>query len=201
MFTGIVEETGYVEFIHTSSKGIRLILKAKVCGADLKVGDSLAANGCCLTVVAHRRRTKLSRLEFDLLQETWDRTSFANLRLGSAVNLERSLPVSGRLGGHFVTGHIDAVGRILRWEPRGPDYLLEVRTPKEVQHLLVPKGSVAIDGISLTLARVKPLSFEVWIIPHTRAVTNLKERLVGDSVNLEADILGKYVHQMLKFEK
>lgn len=198
MFTGIVEDAGIVDAITPGPQGIRLALRTRVCGRKTRLGDSIAVNGCCLTVVSIRSlRSQGHRLEFDLLQETWNRTSFADLQKGSRVNLERALAVGARLGGHFVTGHIDGTGRIRRWEPSGKDYVLEIEVPKAMRRFLLPKGSIAIDGISLTVADVLPNGLRAWIIPHTREVTALSERTAGDRVNLEADLLGKYVDQLL----
>lgn len=197
MFTGIVEETGTVERIKSTEKSIALTLRAGVCGRGLKAGQSLAVNGCCLTVVKLARRGKSTRVQVDLLQETWQRTNLQFAQVGSRVNLERSLRVGGELGGHFVTGHIDGVGRILRWERPGQDWVLDVQAPPEVTRYLLFKGSVAVDGISLTVAAVRPRGFRVWIIPHTYAVTNLRERQAGDALNLEADLIGKYVRQFV----
>lgn len=197
MFTGIVEEAGTVERITPASAGIRLVVSAPRCLKDLKLGDSVAVNGCCLTVVGLGRKSARRTARFDLLQETWKRTSLQFLRPGSLVNLERPLPAHGRLDGHFVTGHIDGLGRITRWERAGADYVLEIQAPEEVQRYIVPKGSIAVDGISLTVAGLSRQGFRVWIIPHTRAVTALRDRQVGQAVNLEADILGKYVEKFL----
>ena len=198
MFTGIVEDAGVVDAITPGPQGIRLALRSRICGRKTQLGDSIAVNGCCLTVVSIRSlRSQGHRLEFDLLQETWNRTSFADLQQGSRVNLERALAVGARLGGHFVTGHIDGTGRIRRWEPSGKDYVLEIEVPKAMRRFLLPKGSIAIDGISLTVADVLPTGLRAWIIPHTREVTALSEREAGDRVNLEADLLGKYVDQLL----
>lgn len=197
MFTGIVEEAGTVESIQPTGRSIQFTVRASVCGRGLKVGGSLAVNGCCLTVVklAPRGRSTLAR--FDLLEETWRRTNLQFTAPGSLVNLERSLRASGEFGGHFVTGHIDGVGRITRWERAGKDHVLDVEAPREVRRYLVFKGSIAVDGISLTVAAVTRGGFRIWIIPHTFEVTNLRERQVGDAVNLEADILGKYVEKFL----
>ncbi len=197
MFTGIVEETGSVEGIKPTAKSIELTVRAKVCGRGLKLGDSLAVNGCCLTVVKMTPRAGGKLIQLDLLKETWERTNLQFARVGSLVNLERSLAVGSRLGGHFVTGHIDGTGKITRWERAGQDHVLEISAPPEVGRYLVFKGSVTVDGISLTVAVVRPKSFRVWIIPHTYEVTALRERAVGDAVNLEADILGKYVRQFV----
>ncbi len=197
MFTGIVEETGTIERIKPAAKSIELTVRAKVCGRGMKIGDSLAVNGCCLTVVktVARRGGKLIRL--DLLRETWNRTNLHDARVGSSVNLERSLLVGARLGGHFVTGHIDSTGKITRWERAGADHVLEIAAPPEVMRYIVFKGSITVDGISLTVAAVHKKSFRVWIIPHTYAATALRERAVGDAVNLEADIIAKYLRQFV----
>lgn len=197
MFTGIVEETGSVESVRHGKKSIELIVRAKVCGRDLKIGDSLAVNGCCLTVVKLASGKGGKAIYLDLLKETWNRTNLQFVQRGSFVNLERSLQVGGRLGGHFVTGHIDGTGKITRWERSGQDHVLEISAPKDVMQYLVFKGSITVDGISLTVASVAKKSFRIWIIPHTYEVTALRQRAVGDAVNLEADILGKYVRQFV----
>ncbi len=197
MFTGIVEETGTVERIKPAAKSLELTVRAKVCGRGLRLGDSLAVNGCCLTVVKLTPRKGGKSIRLDLLKETWRRTNLQFARAGSLVNLERSLQVGARLGGHFVTGHIDGIGKITRWEKAGLDHVLEISAPPEVMRYLVFKGSVTVDGISLTVAVVRRKSFRVWIIPHTYEATALRERKVGDAVNLEADILGKYVRQFV----
>lgn len=198
MFTGIVEETGQVREIKFLSKAIRLSVHSLVCARGVKPGHSIAVNGCCLTVVNIQPRKRGKLIQFDLLKETWDRTNLKSVQLGSAVNLERSLRAGGRLGGHFVTGHIDGTGRIKRWELKGSDWLLEIVPPASVARYILFKGAVAVDGISLTVADVLKKTFRIWIIPHTYEVTALSERSVGDAVNLEADILGKYVEQFVK---
>lgn len=197
MFTGIVEETGHIERIEKNPKSITLTVRTRVCGSDLKVGDSLAVNGCCLTVVKLVRagRDKLVRL--DLLKETWRRTNLQFAKVGALVNLERALRADARLGGHFVTGHIDAIGRIIRWEKVGADHLLEIAAPAAVTRYVIFKGSIAVDGISLTVAGVSKKGFRLWIIPHTLEVTALRERNVDDAVNLEADLVGKYVERFV----
>jgi riboflavin synthase len=197
MFTGIVGETGTIERIQRGTKSILLTIRAKTSARGLRPGDSVAVNGCCLTVVKISARGKSRLLQFDLLRETWRRTSLQFARPGSRVNLERPLRANGELGGHFVTGHIDGVGKILRWGKSGADYLLEIAAPPDVMRYVIPKGSIAIDGISLTIAGVGKKNFRVWIIPHTLAVTALRERKVGDAVNLEADLLGKYAKKFL----
>jgi riboflavin synthase len=197
MFTGIVEETGRVERVQPAEKSIELTVRAQVCGGGLKVGASLAVNGCCLTVVKLAARGRDRLAQFDLLKETWERTNLQFVRPGGLVNLERPLRADGNLGGHFVTGHIDGVGTITRWERAGQDHVLDIAAPAEVMRYVVFKGSIAVDGISLTVAGVQRKGFRIWIIPHTYDVTALRERKVGDAVNLEADLLGKYVEKFV----
>jgi len=197
MFTGIVQETGIVERIKPAKKSIELTVRANVTGRGLKPGGSLAVNGCCLTAVKVATRGKIKLVQFDLLQETWRRTNLQFAKAGSLVNLERPLRADGEFGGHFVTGHIDGVGKIIRWERTGQDHVLDITAPPEVMRYVVFKGSVAVDGISLTVAGVDKKSFRIWIIPHTYEITTLRERKVGDAVNLEADLLGKYVEKFL----
>jgi riboflavin synthase len=195
MFTGIVEETGTVEKIRRGMKSISLTVRAKNSARGLKIGGSLAVNGCCLTATKIFTRGTFKLVQFDLLAETWTRTNFQFLKTGSLVNLERPLRAGGEFGGHFVTGHIDGVGKISRWEKSGADYVLEIAAPEDVMRYVIEKGSIAIDGVSLTVAGVGKKSFCVWIIPHTMAVTNLCGRKTGDAVNLEADLLGKYAEK------
>src|SRR5665213_3474743 len=170
MFTGIVQETGTVEKITRSAKSIALAVRVKNSSRDLKIGGSVAVNGCCLTATKTSSRGKFKLVQFDLLQETWRRTNLQFAKTGSLVNLERPLRANGEFGGHFVTGHIDGLGKILRWEKSGVDHVLEISAPKNVMRHVIEKGSIAVDGISLTVAGVKKKSFVVWIIPHTIAV-------------------------------
>ena len=197
MFTGIVEETGVVERLQPTARAVELTVRLKLCGRGLRVGDSVAVNGCCLTVTKLSGRGAQRRASFELLQETWQRTNLQFARVGSLVNLERSLRADSRLGGHFVTGHVDGLGTITRWERTGQDQVLEIAAPSEVLRYVVFKGSITVDGISLTVAAVKRRSFRIWIIPHTLEVTALRERAVGEAVNLEADLLGKYVERFI----
>ena len=198
MFTGIIEEMGIVDSVQPVGESIRLTLTMRKCGAGLKVCDSLAVNGCCLSVVSLSTNGRKKTAQFDLLKETWDRTNLQFVRSASLVNLERSLEAGGRMGGHFVTGHIDGTGKILKWEKVRDDYQLEIGAAPEVMRYIVLKGSVAVDGISLTVASVSKESFGIWIIPLTHKMTALGERAVGDSVNLESDILGKYVERFAR---
>jgi riboflavin synthase len=197
MFTGIVEECGIVEVIKPTGKSIKLTVRTRVCGRGLKLGASLAVNGCCLTVVKLVTRGRSRLAQFDLLKETWLRTNLQFAHPGSLVNLERSLRTDGSLGGHFVTGHIDGIGTIKRWERSGQDHVLDISAPPEVMRYIVFKGSIAVDGISLTVAAVHKKGFRIWIIPHTYEVTALRERKTGDAVNLEADLIGKYVEKFV----
>ena len=197
MFTGIVEEAGVIEKIKPTARAMEMTVRAGVCGRGLKPGASVAVNGCCLTATKIVARGKSKLIRFDLLQESWQRTNFQFARPGSLVNLERSLRADGELGGHFVSGHVDGLGKIIRWERAGKDHVLDIAAPADVMRYLVFKGSVAVDGISLTVAAVQKKSFRIWIIPHTFELTALRERRVGDAVNLEADLLGKYVEKFL----
>jgi riboflavin synthase len=197
MFTGIIEEAGVVERITPTKRSIGLAVRVGALARGVKLGASVAVNGCCLTVVKISTRPKFKLLHFDVLQESWTRTNLQFLKTGSLVNLERPLRADGELGGHFVTGHVDGVGRILRWEKAGADHVLEITAPEEIMRYVVFKGSIAVDGISLTVAGVTQKGFKLWIIPHTIEVTTLRERKVGEAVNLEADLLGKYAEKFL----
>lgn len=194
MFTGLVEELGEVVSLERlASGGVQLTLRAPLVAPDAQLGDSVAVNGCCLTVAAKPD----GLLRFDLLQETLTRTSLGGVQPGGGVNLERALKAGGRLGGHFVQGHVDCTARIVAIEPKGADLRLEVALPEGGAPYFVEKGSVAVDGISLTVAAVGAQSFVLWIIPHTLERTNLSRLRVGDLVNLEYDLLAKYVERML----
>ncbi len=192
MFTGLIEETGRIVSFAQSAQGWRLRVAAKTTLQDAALGDSIAVNGCCLTVVAIDE----GHFEFDVLEETRRLTTFEHARVGAAVNLERSLRFDGKVGGHFVSGHIDGRGLSETFEARGKDHYLRVRGPAGTGRYLVAKGSIAIHGISLTVAEVENDVFAVWLIPQTLAVTNLQELRVGDAVNLEFDLVGKYVEKL-----
>ena len=191
MFTGIIEEAGTVVRLKAGKKSLELTVRGQ---SSVRIGDSVAVNGACLTVVGSRGKL----LRFDVLNETVRRTNLGALRAGSLVNLERPLRANGRLDGHFVQGHVDATGRVKRWEKIGKDFVLEVAAPRTLMKYIVEKGSIAIDGISLTVAGVGRDWFRVWIIPHTRQITNLARRQAGDAVNLEVDILAKYVERLMR---
>ncbi len=193
MFTGLVEETGTVLWIRATERGTQLQLAAPQIAEEVRKGDSIGVNGCCLTVKSRRAE----QITFDLLQETLDRTNLHRLRRDSLVNLERSLTASSLVGGHFVQGHIDCAVRVLAFEQEGTDHRLEVELPAEFAHYIASKGSVAVNGISLTVAELLPTSFVAWVIPHTKRHTNLEAAVAGDSLNLEFDLLAKYVERMM----
>jgi riboflavin synthase len=193
MFTGIVEETGVVRRFERAARAWRLEIEANAVCADVAQGDSIAVNGCCLTVVDCSKHS----LAFDLLEESVRLTNFGDIQPGGRVNLERSLRFDGKVGGHFVSGHIDAIGMLRTFEQRGADTYAVVVPPPEFLKYLVYKGSVAIDGISLTVAEVLADAFAVWLIPHTLQVTNLGARCAGQQLNLEFDLLAKYVERLL----
>ena len=193
MFTGLIEEVGEVVAVPTSDSGTQLQIAAPAIAKKSQNGDSIAVNGCCLTLTSRRG----NRLTFDLLEETIARTNLKNFRRHDLVNLERALPSEGRLGGHFVQGHIDCASRIVAFEKKAPDFRLEVELAAEFAQYVAHKGSIALNGISLTVADVFPKSFVVWIIPYTKRDTNLDRAQAGDLVNVEFDILAKYVERML----
>lgn len=193
MFTGIVEEIGTVADIRRSATNCTLSVDATNVMEDLHIGDSMAVNGICLTVVDFDRR----RFTVDVMNETWRRTSLGVLRHGSGVNLERALPMNGRFGGHIVTGHIDGTGSISSVRREGNAVWYRIAARNEILEGIVEKGSIAVDGISLTVAEVTERDFSVSIIPHTLAQTVLGEKRVGGVVNLENDVLGKYVRNMM----
>ncbi len=190
MFTGIIEELGTVGAMDRRSDSIRLTIEAKKVLEGTQLGDSIAVNGICLTV------TSLGPSYFtaDVMHETMRRTGLADVRNGSQVNLERALQVGSRLGGHIVSGHIDGVGRIISITTDGIAKVIRIGIPDTMAPIIVEKGSIAIDGISLTVAAVTPDSFTVSIIPHTIANTTLLTKREGSIVNLETDMIGKYVH-------
>jgi riboflavin synthase len=192
MFTGIIEETGSVLDFSEQQAAYRLKLSAKRVLDDLQMGDSIAVNGCCLTAIAFDAES----VSFDLLQESVRLTSFQNIQPGDPVNLERSLRFNGKIGGHFVTGHIDATGKVSHAEYRGKDLYLRITPPPAFMKYLVYKGSIAIDGVSLTVAEVDDAGFAVWLIPHTLEVTNLHAKAPGNLVNLEFDLLAKTLERL-----
>jgi riboflavin synthase len=194
MFTGIIETVGEVLGMTESLPGTYRLRVSTALASQVQIGDSLANNGVCLTVVAKKAGT----VEFDLLAETARRTNLKELKVGSLVNLERSMPASGRFDGHIVQGHVDATASIVSMEDAGQDHRIEIALPHTFQQYVVFKGSVAVSGISLTVAEVCERSFVVWIIPHTWKKTNLHCLVPGSRVNLEFDVVAKYVERMLQ---
>jgi riboflavin synthase len=193
MFTGIIEAVGRVALIESAGELARLAIDAPEIADGVRVGDSVAVNGGCLTVTAEERGC----LHFDVVRETLERTALGDLAVGSRVNLERALRADGRLDGHIVQGHVDGTGRVERLEREGDDVRLYMACEREISENLVEKGSVAVDGVSLTVVGVSDARFDVALIPHTLEATNLGDRKPGDRVNLEADVLGKYVKRYL----
>jgi riboflavin synthase len=193
VFTGIVRERGTVAAIDGGEAGVRLRIDAPETAAQAAVGDSVAINGVCLTVT-ERNGTSLS---FDAVPETLSRTALGRLAAGSAVNLEPALRAGEPLGGHYVQGHVDGVGRVRSIEPEGDGVRLAVETPAELLRYCVEKGSITVEGVSLTIAALRDHGFEVALIPHTLAETTLATLVPGDPVNLEADVLAKYVERLI----
>lgn len=195
MFTGLIEELGSVVAMKPSAAAApaRLQVSAPRIAPGVRIGDSIAVNGCCLTVTECADGV----LAFDLLEETLKRTNLGAAHRGGRVNLERALAADGRLGGHFVQGHVDCTARVLSFDESGADHRLEVELPRDFAHYVAFKGSIAINGISLTVAEALAESFVVWIIPHTKRHTNLEEIRSGDLVNVEFDLLAKYLERML----
>ena len=193
MFTGIVEEVGVLKSIRRGASSAVLEIAARTVLEDIHLGDSIAVNGVCLTATSFTG----SSFTADVMHETLDRSSLAALRPGSRVNLERAMAANGRFGGHIVAGHVDGVGTVLETKRDDNAVWYTISAGPEVLRYVVEKGSITIDGISLTVARVGPESFAISAIPHTVAVTVLKDRKAGDKVNLETDIIGKYVEKLL----
>ena len=194
MFTGLVEEIGLCEDLQRSAGSARLLIQALGISCGVKIGDSISVNGCCLTAIS----TRDGIMAFDLLDETLQRTNLKELIPGRKVNLERSLLADGRLGGHFVQGHVDATIPVVAILQQGSDLRINFKVPPEFAAYVAYKGSVAINGVSLTIAEVTADSFAVWIIPHTATHTNLGDLREGDLVNLECDMLAKYAARIMQ---
>ena len=193
MFTGLVETLGIIESLAARPPGARLVVRAGSVAQGTQIGDSVAVNGCCLTVVEMQGEA----LAFDAGEETLSRTNLGRLVVGSAVNLERSLRAGDRLGGHFVTGHIDAVGKLAKRTDDADWSTFWFSMPEQLSRQMASKGSIAVDGVSLTLVEVANDRFSVALIPHTLRVTTLGRLVVGSDVNLETDILAKYVERQM----
>lgn len=194
MFTGIIEEVGRINAVRRGAHSAVLVINAADIMADVHIGDSIAVNGVCLTVTAFTKEGFCA----DVMHETLNRSSLAALKSGSSVNLERAMSANGRFGGHIVSGHVDAVGTICEVEKDDNAVWYRIKAPREVLRYIVEKGSVAIDGISLTVAEVTGTDFSVSVIPHTASQTILSTKKSGDIVNIENDIIGKYVEKLLK---
>lgn len=197
MFTGIIEEIGIIQSIKKNNKSSVLSIQGKKIFEDIHIGDSISVNGVCLTVTTFSNKTFTA----DVMNETLSRSSLGSLKNGSYVNLERAMSSSGRFGGHIVSGHIDGTGRIIKIKRDDNAIWYTIIVEDGLIRYIVEKGSVAIDGISLTIANVNESSFSVSIIPHTSQETTLSHRLVGDIVNIENDVIGKYVEKLINFEK
>lgn len=193
MFTGIIEHLGFVKSLDCGPEGGRLTVRAAGVVPFLAVSNSIAVNGCCLTVAALNDDT----FSADLSGETLRRTSFGELKSDAIVNLERPLTAGKEFGGHFVQGHVDGIGRVVHLRPEGENWWLAVRVPDDIGRYIAMKGSIAVDGVSLTVAAWRDGIAEMAIIPFTYAHTNLRDRTTGDAVNFECDILAKYVERLL----
>ena len=198
MFTGLVEKTGSVSILQATENGAKIIIDIPF-SEELSIGDSVAVNGCCLTVSTIDEE----KASFDLLAQTLKVTALKELKPGMIVNLERALIAGHRIGGHFLTGHIDTVSEIITYEPMGADHKLEILLPRNMAHLAIAKGSISVDGISLTIAEVndKNGSFTCFITPHTHENTNLIEINKGAQVNLEFDLIAKHVERLINYQK
>jgi len=193
MFTGIVEDLGIVKRVVKSSAGAKLNIESKLAASDTKIGDSISINGSCLTVIDIHG----DELSFDISAETLEKTNLDSLASAERVNIERALRADSRIGGHFVNGHIDCIGKIASKEKRADFVKITIEIPDEYMIYLSEKGSIAVDGISLTINRLKNNSFSVMIIPHTISVTSLGYKKIGNSVNIEVDILAKYANRLI----
>lgn len=193
MFTGIIEEIGEILAMQRGAESMTLTVKARIILEDIKIGDSIATNGVCLTVAALGKNS----FKADVMHETMNRSSLGTLKIGSRVNLERAMRADGRFGGHMVAGHIDGTGRITEIRKDDNAVWYTIAAKQEILRYIVEKGSIAIDGISLTVAEITKESFSVSIIPHTLQQTTLAERKKGDTVNLENDMVGKYIEKFM----
>jgi len=195
MFTGIVEETGIVSSFKEQDQAWRLVVEAKLILDDVKLGDSVSINGCCLTIVAIDGPC----LSFDLLEESIRKTSIKSVSTGSLVNLERALLPTSRMGGHIVSGHVDGLGTIRSIKQKNKDTIIEISLAESdltALKYVVPKGCITLDGISLNIYSVNESSFSVWLIPHTLEVTNLHSKSIGDPINIEYDMIAKYLEKL-----
>ncbi|MGE5391067.1 MAG: riboflavin synthase [Deltaproteobacteria bacterium] len=194
LFTGIIEEIGQIKSIQRGGRSAHLHIKAELVLEDVKIGDSIAVNGVCLTVNEFDRQYFAA----DVMPETMDKTTLGSLNPGSPVNLERAMQLGGRMGGHIVQGHVDATGTILQKQALDIAHIFRISAPGDLLRYVVPKGSITVDGVSLTVIDVSSESFTVSLIPHTSGQTILGGKKAGDTVNLESDILGRYIEKLLK---
>jgi len=192
MFTGLIEEKGFIKEKIKTGDGIRFVLSAKRIMDDLKIGDSVAVNGVCLTVVKREK----DNFSVDTIEETLKKTNLGSTKLKDPVNLERPLMANARLGGHFVLGHVDTTGTVKQVKELSNSHFVTISFPKNYQKYLIPVGSVAIDGVSMTVAELGKDEFSVGVIPHTWEETIFATKRIGDTVNLEFDVLGKYIVQL-----
>lgn len=197
MFTGIIEEIGTIKSINSNGISSQLCISANTILEDTKIGDSIAVNGVCLTVTS----IKSNLFTADVMAETLRRSNLGSLIPQSKVNLERAMPANGRFGGHIVSGHIDGTGTIVETKPEGNAVWIKINCSSNLLKYIIHKGSITIDGISLTVAKVTDSDFSVSIIPHTAANTTLLQKKSGDIVNLENDVVGKYIEKLLSFQK
>lgn len=195
MFTGLIEDIGILAERQTSGEAAKLVVKTSLPLDEIRTGDSIAVNGVCLTVEAIEKSGNTGKLVFYTLPETLEKTNLGMLPVGAGLNVERAVRTGDRLGGHIVTGHIDTTVQIKNISHRQKDSLIAVDLPDDLQTLVIPQGSIAVDGISLTIAELKDREFCVAIIPHTWQMTNLTEARVGKIINIETDVIGKYAQQ------
>ena len=195
MFTGLIEEVGTVISVKNAKTSRKLTISSSALIKELKLGDSIAVSGVCLTAVSVDRTSFAA----DLAQETWNRTSFSRIKAGAQVNLELPMRANARLGGHIVQGHVDGTGKFLGLDPvpTGEDYWLRVELPQSLEKYVIAKGSLSVEGISLTVAKIEQREVTIAVIPHTAKATNLKSLRLGDPVNLEVDVIAKYVENMI----
>lgn len=197
MFTGIIEEIGTIAEVHPKSSGVSIKINAETVMEDTKVGDSIAVDGPCLTV----RELKEDGFIADVSEETRRRTTLRSCRVGTPVNLERSLRLGDRLGGHLVLGHVDEIATITGWKNEGSSSIMQVTTSQNVKPYIAYKGSIAVDGVSLTISNVTENRFEVALIPHTLTVTTFGEKQIGDAVNIEVDVMARYIETLIQNHK
>lgn len=197
MFTGLIEEIGTIERLEKKRGSVIFTVRAKKSSRGMKIDESIAINGVCLTVIERRK----NKFNVQAVEETLRKTNLGSLREGDSINLERALLPNERLGGHFVLGHVDSVGTIERTQARKSSWMFWIKVTKRFAHYLIPVGSVAVNGVSLTVASLRGQTFGVSIIPHTMKVTTFKNLKAGDRVNIEFDMLGKYIERLLRARK